>query len=226
MVMLDLDDDDDDEMLNLDDDEEDEPPPRPQRSKYITKWAQGTKFSEDDFWTPQGLFDVFAQHYGPVDVDAAASPVNAKAPIYLTAADNALARPWPGRVVWCNPPYERKTRDNDGMGAWAAKAHAETQRPDGPDVVLLLVPCYSDSAVFHVHVLPHAAEIIFVRSRIQFEGPHVQPGGSSRNPSMLVVYRRAGRSTPYPEIGWCYRTGDEFTPPSASANPPEPLLLE
>ena len=189
------------------------PAPIPQVIAH-NKWQRHDKFEEVDFWTPQRLFDVFNAHYGPVDVDVAASAENAKAARYLTRDDDALSRPWPGRVAWCNPPYERATNANAGMAAWAEKAHEETSRADGTlETALLLIPCYTDSIVFHSHVLPHAAEIIFVRSRVKFEGPHSY-GGSSRNPSMLVVFRRRPRLlSAFPLIGSCYCSGEDFHPP-------------
>ena len=178
------------------------------------KWQRHDKFEEVDFWTPQRLFDVFNAHYGPVDVDVAASAENAKADRFLAHADDALSCAWQGRIAWCNPPYERSTSANAGMAAWAAKAHEETSRADGTlEAALLFIPCYTDSIVFHLHVLPYAHEIIFVRSRVKFTGPHAN-GGTSRNPSMLVVYRRGPRLlSSFPLIGSCYRSGDDFRPP-------------
>ena len=60
--------------------------------------------SRDDWPTPQWLADQLAAEFGAFDLDPAASPDNAKAPVFFTEADDGLSQPWKGRV-WLNPPY-------------------------------------------------------------------------------------------------------------------------
>jgi len=170
------------------------------------------KSIEVDFWTPQSLVDSLAAVYGPFDLDAAASSINTKATKYFTKDDNALTKSWQGRV-WCNPPYGRTTNTSQGTSAWISKAIEETKTSLHADVVVMLVPCYTDLAFFHTHVLPNVDEIIFIRSRVKFEGPNICDNGTSRNPSAIYIFRKGTRNSGSIKIGQCYRTGEQFVAP-------------
>jgi site-specific DNA-methyltransferase (adenine-specific) len=84
---------------------------------------------------------------------------------------------WVGRRVYCNPPY----------GPEIVKF---LQQGLNADVAVFLVPARTDTRWFHELVLPFAKEIRFIKGRLKF--------GSSNNsapfPSMIVVYRKAGRN--------------------------------
>jgi len=73
---------------------------------------------EDDVReTPPELFTSRVAKWGGFDLDAAATPANAKARRFFTEQDNGLVQLWSGRV-WINPPFSE-------MGAWTAKCWAE-----------------------------------------------------------------------------------------------------
>ena len=80
---------------------------------------------------------------------------------------DALTMEWPN-PWYCNPPYGRK------IGKW-------TCRMKGNGIALL--PARTDTAWFHMDVLPVATEIRFVRGRLHFD-----ERGPAPFPSMIVVY--------------------------------------
>lgn len=129
--------------------------------------------SKTEMWaTPQDFFDKLNDEFH-FTLDAAAIQENAKCDRFFSPEDDGLSQPWDG-VVWCNPPYCRKT------GKWVKKAYEESK--NGTTVVMLL-PCRPDVSWFHDYVLGKA-EIRFVRGRLKF--------GKSKNsapfPSMVVVF--------------------------------------
>jgi len=79
---------------------------------------------------------------------------------------------WRGKRVFCNPPYGRQ------VGEWI-------RRGLEPDIAVFLLPARTDTRWFHELVLPHAAEIRFLRGRLRF--------GNAQNaapfPSVVVVFR-------------------------------------
>lgn len=168
------------------------------------------KTNEVDFWTPQTLFDALSGYYGPFDLDAAASKHNAKVENFYDQNDNSLVQDWVGRV-WCNPPYGRENGASKGTSSWIIKAYEETKVHCNADVMLMLVPCYTDLSIFHSHVLPYVDEIVFIQSRVKFEGPNICDGGTSRNPSAVLVFRKGDRDRV--KIGSIYRDGTKFKPP-------------
>ena len=132
--------------------------------------------SKEEKWaTPQDFFDKLNDEFH-FTLDAAASPDNAKCPVYFTEEQDGLAQSWEGHTVWCNPPYCRKT------GAWVKKAYEEHQRT-GCTVVMLL-PSRTDVRWFHNYILGKA-EIRFIKGRLKF--------GENKNsapfPSIVVIYR-------------------------------------
>lgn len=132
--------------------------------------------SKTEMWeTPQDFYDKMNDEFH-FTLDAAAIQENAKCDRFFSPEDDGLSQPWDG-VVWCNPPYCRKT------GKWVKKAYEESKK--GATVVMLL-PCRPDVSWFHDYILGKA-EIRFIRGRLKF-------GGSSNSapfPSMVVVFGKA-----------------------------------
>lgn len=132
--------------------------------------------SKEEKWaTPQDFFDKLNDEFH-FTLDAAASPDNAKCPVYFTEEQDGLAQSWEGHTVWCNPPYCRKT------GLWVKKAYEEHQRT-GCTVVMLL-PSRTDVRWFHDYILGKA-EIRFIKGRLKFGGNK----NSAPFPSIVVIYR-------------------------------------
>ena len=132
--------------------------------------------SKEEKWaTPQDFFDKLNDEFH-FTLDAAASPDNAKCPVYFTEEQDGLAQSWGGHTVWCNPPYCRKT------GAWVKKAYEE-HRCTGCTIVMLL-PSRTDVRWFHDYILGKA-EIRFIKGRLKFGGSK----NSAPFPSIVVIYR-------------------------------------
>lgn len=137
----------------------------------------------DDWSTPQWLFDELDREFR-FDLDAAAQPHNTKCDTWL---EDALgSAPWPGRSIWCNPPY------GGAIPFFVRKAHEEAQR--GATIVLL-IPVRTDREEWHEVILQHASEVRFVRNRIAFVPPpgvrvaHNRPVFAS---AIVIFDRRSG----------------------------------
>lgn len=157
------------------------------------------------------------------DLDAAASPDNARCRKYFTREDNALERPWKARSVWCNPPYGQ----DPGTDVWVEHGRNWAQRLNNR--VTMLVPVKAETAWYQDlvwgenrvqtsakfrGVLPGRwyqlredwgyVELLELRGRVAFEGQD----GTGFFASSVVVFN-AGRAPVLPEL--------ERLPASASA---------
>jgi len=134
----------------------------------------------DDWGTPLDLFAELEQEFGPFYLDAAASPENALCPSFYSVEDNALRRPWYGRV-FCNPPYGRE------LGKWVRKAQDEVDK-EHAEVVVMLLPAYTSVSWFHDVIWcvePVNITVRFLRGRLKFRGAkHPAPFAS-----MIVVFK-------------------------------------
>ena len=113
--------------------------------------------ASSEWSTPDDLFaelnDIF--HF---DLDACASPTNAKCTRYFTKAQDALRQSWHG-TVWMNPPYGRE------ITAFMRKAYEESFT--GATVVCL-VPSRTDTKWWHSYT--KRGQVIFLRGRLRFGG--------------------------------------------------------
>lgn len=132
--------------------------------------------ARSEWETPQDFFDELDREFG-FDLDAAASPENAKCKRYWTKEDNALIQSW-GGVVFCNPPYikERNLTYN-----FIRKGYEEAQKGN---VVVMLLAARTDTRAWHDFVM-RASEIRLVKGRLRFSGQ-----GSAPFPSAVVVFRK------------------------------------
>lgn len=116
--------------------------------------------ARQDWATPAEVFTYLSARYGPFTLDAAADASNSKCPTFYGEGEDALTRPWVGRV-WCNPPYSN-------VAAFVEHAIRETQAGRA-EVVVLLVPARPDTVWFR-EAAEHASEILMRSGRITFEG--------------------------------------------------------
>lgn len=135
---------------------------------------KGLFTSDNAEWeTPQGLFDTLNEEFG-FNLDAAATAENAKCENYWTKEDDALTKPWAGRV-FCNPPYGRE------IGKFVEKGLKEANHGS---IVVMLLPARTDTRWWHDYVML-ASEIRLIKGRLKF--------GDSKNsapfPSCIVVFR-------------------------------------
>ena len=141
--------------------------------------------NSDERPVPQFVFDWIAQHFGPFDLDVAATDQNAKCEKYFTKQQDGLSRPWFGNV-WLNPPYSN-------IRPWAQKAWDYAH--NGPGSVTALLPVWTDTSWF-AEFATHG-HITLLRGRIRF--PH-GTAGSAPFPNMIVAWgkssaRRGGEIT-------------------------------
>lgn len=138
--------------------------------------------SKTDLWaTPQWLFDELDAEFG-FDLDACATPDNAKCKRFFTPEQDGLKQNWKN-TVWCNPPYGRQ------IGQWVKKAH-DSAAVNGA-VVVMLLPARTDTRWFHDYIYGKA-EVRFLRGRIKF-------GAARYNapfPCMVVIYKKEAHHEP------------------------------
>lgn len=147
--------------------------------------------SESGEWaTPQWLYDWCNEVWGPFTLDVAATPENAKCEEYLTREMDGLLVPWGNDLsnVWVNPPYGK------GIEDWVRKAAVRAQRGH---TTLMLLPARTDTWWFHRFVFGGAAELVFLRGRIPFEG---DKDNHAPFPSCLAWYTQRGRFVTLPAI--------------------------
>lgn len=147
-------------------------------SGFYRAGAAACTSMREDWETPQALFERLDAEWH-FDLDAAATPGNAKCERYLTPADDALSVPW-GGVVFCNPPYGRELRQ------WVEKARGEAD--SGRATVVMLIPARTDTSYWHDLIFGRA-EVEFLRGRVRFELDGV-PMDSAPFPSAVVTFER------------------------------------
>ena len=141
-------------------------------------------FSSDfQAWsTPQWLFDKLNNEFH-FTLDACADSSNHKCRKYYNIATNGLAQSWENEVVWINPEYKH-------VKEWVNKAHDEVLHNDNT-VAVMLIPARPETKVFCEVIVPHAAEIRFLKGRLKFSGH----ANSAPFPSCIVVF------TKFPRMG-------------------------
>ncbi len=148
-----------------------------------TKKTKGLPASSDEFGTPWPLFNELHEEFN-FTIDAAASPENAKLPLYVTKEQNAFEYNFSGHRVWCNPPC-------NGAGTvkrWVSYFSWKTYLGHIP-LAVLLVPRKTEQTFFYnLCWNDRRCEVRFVRGRIQFDG-----GTSSARDSHMVLIFKKGR---------------------------------
>jgi len=147
----------------------------PARQSVTT--ARPPDWSSDNWATPWALVRALEAQYGAFDLDPCAEPHTAKAPKFYTKADNGLFLPWFGRV-WLNCPF------SDPF-PWCERAVAAVKANE-VDLVVMLLPCATDTRWFHDLILPNAF-IRYLRGRVRFLGWEGVPIGSPRTPNLVAV---------------------------------------
>ena len=149
--------------------------------------------SDDDWETPQWLFDLLDEEFGFV-ADLAATPGNAKHERYLSPATDAFQQDWrrflhAGEVPyeragadlglapcsgWLNPPYGRD------VSRWVYKA---TLTGDPRTRVVCLLPARTDTTWWHKYVRL-ASEVRLLKGRLRFS--NAEQGAPF--PSAIVIF--------------------------------------
>jgi phage N-6-adenine-methyltransferase len=132
---------------------------------------------KQDWTTPDGLFEPLQAEFN-FTLDAAASPENARAPLFFTANEDGLEQDWGHHTVWLNPPY------GDGVGGLAAWVRKSADAAAKGATVVMLIPARTNTVWFHDYCLA-LAEVRFIKGRPKFGGAiHGLP-----QPLCLVIFR-------------------------------------
>jgi len=149
--------------------------------------------------TPEDLFYELNEEFG-FDLDAAASPCNAKCAMFLDEELDALTVDWNDPVVvkecddervwtslptqkmrsiFLNPPWGR------GIGEWIKKAYDESR--SGVTVCCVLPSCTDTK--WWAEAWAHADEIRFLTGRVHFKDPTGQVTTAAPKGSALLIFR-------------------------------------
>jgi site-specific DNA-methyltransferase (adenine-specific) len=118
--------------------------------------------------TPEGFYKQLNREFG-FDFDPC--------PLNDSPDFDGLKISW-GKRVFVNPPYGKAIR------GWLEKALTEIKQWNS-EVIVFLLPAYTDVKWFHEIVLPKADEIRFIKGRLKF-GEH---NNSAPFASMIVVFK-------------------------------------
>ena len=110
--------------------------------------------SDDEYGTPQALFDHYDRIYH-FTCDVCSTPQLAKCKKFYTLDEDGLQQEWIG-VCWINPPYS-------ALPKWVRKAYEAAKNGA---VVVALLPMFTDAAWFHDYA--SHANIEVLKGRLQF----------------------------------------------------------
>ena len=144
-----------------------------------TDWTPMHSSQRQDWETPPELWARVERHFGPFDLDAAATAKTAKCKRFFTPETNALTRSWDANRVWLNPPYGRS------IGSWVQKAWEEAQTKGGPRVAVLTF-ARTDTVWWHKYAIL-AEYIVFLKGRVAFLADG-QRQASAPAPSVLLCF--------------------------------------
>lgn len=138
---------------------------------------QSARSNTNTWFTPPALIEAVGGADG-FDLDPCSHDARpfATARVHWTEADNALIRPWFGRV-WLNPPYSQPL-----VGRFLARMAAHNRG-------LALIFARTETQAFMAHVWGAATGLLFLAGRLTFHDETGQPAkGNAGAPSVLVAY--------------------------------------
>ena len=144
-----------------------------------------TSTGKDDWGTPQAIYDNLNNEFG-FTLDVCADENNYKHENYYTAAVDGLKMNWGGQIVFCNPPYSKKTKTKPGQADWIKKCFEESSKNGA--IAVMLIPSRTDTEAFHNYILGKAKEIRFIKGRLKFEIDRQQSKEAAPFPSMIVIF--------------------------------------
>lgn len=127
---------------------------------------------KDDWETPKELFEKLDAEFH-FTVDLCADDNNHLCEKYYTKEKDGMNADLTNEVVYCNPPYGRKSTSDWVKKCALAKA-----------TVVMLLPARVDTKWFHEYIY-EKTEIRFIKGRLQFGGAK----NSAPFPSMIVIFR-------------------------------------
>ncbi|NFS12809.1 adenine methyltransferase [Clostridium botulinum] len=139
---------------------------------------------KDDWETPQDFFNKLDEEFN-FTLDPCCTVKTAKCKKFYTKERDGLKQDWSGEIVYCNPPYSKRSKDNPGQGAWIKKCYEEGEKT----TVVMLIPARTDTKAFHEYIYGKA-EIRFLKGRLKFVGAKY----TAPFPIMVVVFRGRKRA--------------------------------
>ncbi len=135
--------------------------------------------SLQNYATPDYLVRALERELGrPFDLDVCAEEWNAKAPRFITEAENGLTAQW-GRRNWCNPPYS-------DQAAWMRRASAEAEVRGATTACLVRA---SIDTSYWLRLVTLRGTCDFLRGRVAFISPvTLKPERGSTFASAIVWY--------------------------------------
>jgi phage N-6-adenine-methyltransferase len=143
-----------------DDDAVENGEPTTRNRGILTPTWQRFKVADDEYSTPQDLFDHYHRRF-KFTLDVCATPKLAKCKKFFTPEQDGLKQDWGKHICWMNPPYSRRPESN--LEQWVRKAWGSAQKGA---VVVCLLPTFTDCAWWH-DFASHAT-IGLLRGRLQF----------------------------------------------------------
>lgn len=130
--------------------------------------------------TPRSFFERLNRVFH-FTLDPCADETNHKCERYFTEADDGLSKTWGGQVVFCNPPYGKRTKGKSGQEDWIEKCCEESRR--NHITTVMLIPARTDTKPQHRFIFPNAKYICFVKGRLKFGDKDAAPF-----PSEVVIF--------------------------------------
>lgn len=154
-----------------------------------------TSTGKDDWETPAWLFNQLNAEFH-FTLDPCCTHETAKCSKHYTPEENGLIQDWGGEIVFCNPPYSRKTKTNPGQASWVEKCAVEGKKPG--TVVVALLPARTDTELFHDYIYGKA-EIRFLKGRVSFLD-HGKEAGKPLFGSMICIWRTVTHENHLPAL--------------------------
>ena len=133
--------------------------------------------------TPEEVFNPLNEEFC-FDLDVAADEELASISTY--SKDSLNLADWPGRTIWCNPPYGRK------LELFVRRCAIEAMK-DETKIVVALIPLRCRAAWWHEAVIGKAVEVRCVRKRIKFKRPDGTRGKYTGScDSCIVIWHGKG----------------------------------
>ena len=114
--------------------------------------------TSDDWETPPELFEPLNKLY-KFTLDPCCTSKTAKCTLYYIPKEDGIKQTWTGRI-FVNPPFSN-------IPLWLEKISKEMFKMDHPEVIVALLPAWTDRDWFH-DLIYGKARITFLRGRVKF----------------------------------------------------------
>ena len=152
--------------------------PTTRNKGLLTPSWQRFKVSDNEYGSPQALFDYYDNIYH-FTCDVCATSQLAKCKKFYTLEQDGLKQRWVG-VCWMSPPYT-------ALGKWVGKAYEAAKNGA---VVVALLPMFTDAAWFHDYASHATIELL--KGRLQFTN-RIDNGYSPFGHGIFVFRKQSAR---------------------------------